>query len=147
MIIYNGRYNWSGKKVNQLRPISWWPGSYNLKIIKIVKSRSNVYIIKPHVVIFSDTGEGFSARDHTQNLAKKVCRDFKLDINKVLWIEYYPKKPASMEVAMLKPATKIGSDTIYSVTWRPIRPNELELIMEYVPEAGQIAKNMFQASQ
>ena len=146
MIIYNGKYNWSGKKKKTFRPITWWPGSYLLTIIDTSKGRPGVYSIKPVIVLLSDTGEGYSARNHFQNLAKSVCRDFNLDISKVLWIEYHspPSTGAEhMEVAMLKPLTRIGREIIYSVKWRPVRPNEMEELknflgtgMKQLPQVG-----------
>ena len=139
MIIYDGKYSWSGKKKDGLRPISWWPGDYRLKIIDLSKDRSDVYIIKPVIIMVSDTGKGFSVKNHFQNLAKNICRDFNFDISRVLWIDYYTKPIPYMEVAMFKPLTKIGSEIIYSVKWRPIMLNELEVIKNFVSEAGIIA--------
>ena len=139
MIIYEGIYRWSGKKKDELQPVSWWPGSYYLKIIDISRSLPNVYIIKPIIIIATNTGEGISAINCIKNLAKNVCRDFKLDISKVLWVEYYPQRPSNMEVAMFKPLSRVGVDMIYSVKWRPITKNELELIKNHVSDINQEA--------
>ncbi len=138
MIIYVGKYNWSGKKKGLKLPVSWWPGSYHLKIIDLTDEQPDVLKIKPVIIVVSDTGKGFSAKNYSQNLAKSVCKDFNLDLKKVLWIEYYPKEPVYMEVAMFKQLTKIGKEIIYSVKWRPIMANELEEIKDFVPEARQI---------
>ncbi|MCD6273032.1 MAG: hypothetical protein J7K30_09340 [Deltaproteobacteria bacterium] len=142
MIIYNGKYNWSGKKTNNSKPITWWPGSYRLTIIDISKHRPGVYNLKPVIVLISNTGEGYSAINYFQNLAKSICRDFNLDISRTLWIEYLPKESAHMEVAVFKPITRIGSETIYSVKWRPIMPNEMELIKSYLSKIGYVADNL-----
>ena len=133
MIIYNEKYNWSGKRKNTFRPITWWPGSYWLTIIDTSKGRPGVYSIKPVIALLSDTGERYSAKNHFQNLAKSVCRDFNLDISKVLWIEYQSSPSTGqvkMAVAMFKPLTRIGRETIYSVKWRPVRPNEIKEIKD-----------------
>lgn len=140
MIIYDGKYDWQGTRETSSRPISWWASSYMLKIIDISKNRPKVHILKPIIIIVSDTGKGASAANCSENLAKSVCKDFGIDFNKMLWIDYHPHKPAYMKVAMFKPLTTIGSDTLYSVTWRPIRPNELEMIIPFVPEAKSIAE-------
>ena len=139
MIIYDGKYNWQGKKRFPFKPISWWPGSYRITIIDLAKSLSGVHLLKPFVVIVTNTGEGISSINCTDNFAKSVCRDFKLKIERVLWIEHYPKKPAHMEVASFKPVTTIGGETLYSVKWRPIMSNELELIKHYSTAAKEIA--------
>ena len=142
MIIYNGRYNWSGTTKSSSRPITWWPGSYWLTIIDLSKKRAGVYLLKPVIVLISDTGEGYSARNHFQNLAKSLCRDFNLDIFRTLWVEYLPKGSPPLEVAAFKRLTKIGNDTIYSVKWRPIMPNEMELIKNNLSKIGDLADNL-----
>lgn len=139
MIIYDGKYNWQGKKRFHFKPVSWWPGSYHLTIIDLSKSMPDVYLMKPYVVIVSNTGNGISSINCTDNFAKSVCRDFKLNIERVLWIEYHPKKPAHMDVATFKPVTTIGSETLYSVKWRSIMPNELEVIKGFSTAARDIA--------
>ncbi|MBL0717007.1 MAG: hypothetical protein JJV89_03055 [Desulfosarcina sp.] len=143
MIIYNEKYNWSGKK-NTFRPITWWPGSYWLTIIDTSKGSPRVYSIKPIIVLLSDTGEGYSAKNYFQNLAKSVSMDFNLNISKVLWIEYHSPlstEPAQMEVAMFKPLTKIGNETFYSVTWRPVRPNEIEELKKFWTDIRTLPEN------
>jgi hypothetical protein len=139
MIIFDGKYSWGGDRKTDRRPISWWASSYNLKIIDLSKSRPDLHLIKPVVVIVSDTGEGASAVNCAQYLVKSVCRDFDLDIDRITWIEYYPDDPGRMEVAAFKATTRIGSETFYSVAWRPIRPNELQMLVPYFPEAERIA--------
>ena len=142
MIIYNGRYNWSGTTKSSSRPITWWPGSYWLTIIDLSKKRAGVYLLKPVIVLISDTGEGYSARNHFQNLAKSLCRDFNLDIYRTLWVEYLPKGSPPLEVPAFKRLTKIGSDIIYAVKWRPIRPNEIEELKSCAPESGYAAGDL-----
>jgi hypothetical protein len=142
MIIYNGRYNWSGTTQNSSRPITWWPGSYWLTIIDLSKKRAGVHLLKPVIVLISDTGEGYSVRNHFQNLAKSLCRDFNLEISRTLWIEYLPKGSPHLEVAAFQRLTKIGSDTIYTVKWRPIRPNEREELKSCAPESGYAAGDL-----
>lgn len=141
MIIFNGKYKWDGKKVRNKKPISWWASSYRLKIIDVSEKFSNVLPIRPYVCILSNIGNGSSVKNCIQNLATSVCIDFNLNINKVIWIEYFSNYPEHMDVAMLKRLTTIGSETLYSVIWRPIMPNELECIRPFSTEADRIAGN------
>ncbi len=113
-----------------------------MTIIDTSKHQPGVYNLKPVIVLISDTGEGYSAINHFQNLAKSICRDFNLDISRTLWIEYLPQEPAHMEVAVFKPITKIGSETLYSVKWRPIMTNEMELIKSDLSKIGDVADNL-----
>ena len=76
MIIYDGKYSWSGKKQSQTHPISWWAGAYLLKIIDLARNRNHVLVLKPIVVIVSDTGEGASATNCAPELVKKRLQGF-----------------------------------------------------------------------
>ena len=147
MIVYDGKYSWSGKKQTKIHPISWWAGAYNLKIIDLKKNRDHVLMLKPTVVIVSDTGEGASATNCAPELVKSVCRDFKLNIHKIIWVEYYPGPPPYMEVAKFTPVTTIQDEVFYQTEWRPIRPNELEMIKPFSHEASIILNNLSSPSQ
>ena len=138
MIVFDGKYGWSGKKFSKRNPISWWAGAYWLKIIDLAKSKPGVAMLKPIVAIVSDTGEGASATNCAPDLVKSVCHDFNLNIKKVLWMEYHTGATPYLEVAKFIPMAEINEETLYSVSWRPIRPNELEMIRPYFPEAEQI---------
>jgi hypothetical protein len=141
MIIYDGKYSWSGKKHTQTHPVSWWAGAYRLKIIDLAKSSGDVLVLKPIVVIVSDTGEGASATNCAPELVKSVCRDFKLDIQKLIWVEYQAGPPPHMDVAKFKPVTTISNEMFYQTAWRAIRPTELAMIKPFSPEARQIIAN------
>ena len=141
MIIFDGEYKWDGRKVNDKRPVSWWASSYRLKIINIPDKLSKVHVIRPYICILSNIGKQASIKNCIQNLAKSVCIDFNLNIKKVTWIEYFSGFPENMEVAMFSHMTTIGTEVLYSVSWRPIMPNELEYIRPFSPEADRIAKS------
>jgi hypothetical protein len=145
MIVFEGKYSWSGKKQSSSRPVSWWAGAYWLKIIDLsrttIGSTPRVLMLKPIVVIVSDTGEGASATNCAPELVKSVCRDFTLDIKKILWIEYHPGPQPHMEAGKFKAVTRIHGDILYAVDWRPVRDHELAMIQAYSPEARDILKN------
>lgn len=140
MIIYEGKYSWSGKKNSDIPPINWWAGAYRLKIIDLSKNNPDVVMLKPIAVIVSDTGEGSSATNYAPELVKNVCRDFHLEISKIIWIEYHPGPPPHMEVARFKTVTKISDETLYSASWRPIWKEELNLIAPFSTEAQEIIR-------
>jgi len=68
------------------------------------------------------------------SLGKRICRDFDLDINEILWIEHFPGEPQRMYVATFTPKSYFGTETYYAIDWRPIRSNELEAIKLFIPE-------------
>lgn len=134
MIIFDGKYEWDGKKRSSSPPISWWPGSYRLRIVDLKDLMPDVLHIKPYVCILSDTGHGYSIKNTFEKFAIAVCRDFNLDVDKVLWIENFPGKDKAMCAAMVTPVGAVGGETLYSTTWRPVRPNELQLLNTYLTE-------------
>jgi hypothetical protein len=142
MIIFDGKYSWTGIKTGRIHPVNWWAGAYWLKIVDLSRAKPEVRMLKPIAVIVWDTGEGASATNYASELVKSVCRDFKLSIDKIIWIEYHPGPPPSMEVAKFKPVTSINNDTFYQTSWREIRTEELKMIQAWSPEAQVILKNL-----
>ena len=136
MILFDGTYNWSGKRETGGRPVSWWPSSYRLKIIDTSRRQANVIAMRPILILITDTGKGGSAVNYAQELAKTVCRDFDLDIDKVRLIEYADQDPELSRVATLTLVTALGRENLYTVEWRDIRPNELELLGHYLEKAA-----------
>lgn len=133
MVIFDGKYEWDGKKRNTRFPISWWPGSYNLTIMDLRKSMPGVSFLKPYICIISDTGNGFSIKNHFERFALAVCDQFEIDVEKVLWIEGEASNPDAA-AAVVKPMGYMGHKPIYGTSWRPIRPNETALVESFLPE-------------
>jgi len=63
---------------------SWW-----LRIIDFSMDHPGVQYLKPHVIIATQTGEGIFKTTCAESLGKRICRDFNLKIDEVLWIEHY----------------------------------------------------------
>jgi hypothetical protein len=141
MIIFDGKYSWSGKKNSEFHPISWWAGAYWLKIIDLSKNGDSVLMLKPIIVIVADTGEGASATNCASELVKSICRDFDLDIRKVLWVEYHPGPPDHMKIGKFTSMATLHEETLYTTAWRPIRRDELEMISPYSSRATKILEN------
>jgi hypothetical protein len=127
MVIYEGKFEWDGKKRTDRFPISWWPGSYRIKIIDLKDRSPGAILMRPYLCILSDTGNGFSIKNTFERFALSVCDAFGLDVEKVLWIEENSINE-NKGAALVKPVMKIGSKPIYETTWRPIRPNEMDLV-------------------
>jgi hypothetical protein len=142
MMIFDGKYGWTGKKTSPVHPVNWWAGAYWLKIIDLSCRYKDVRMLKPIAVIVSDTGEGASATNYASDLVKSVCRDFNLNIDKIIWIEYHSGPPPSMEVAKFKPVTSINNEVFYQTAWREIRLDELKMIQAWSSEARLILKNL-----
>lgn len=128
VIVYDGEYSWRGSTRAKKRPISWWRSSYRLRIVDVSRDAPDVVFLKPHVVLFADTGEGASVTNCLPDLAKQICRDFDLDFNRVVWVEDRPDVKQRFRVAVFRPVARLGRDVFYQVAWRAAASSELNLI-------------------
>jgi hypothetical protein len=62
------------------------------------------------------------------DLAKQICEDFHLELNRVVWIEDGRDNKERFRVAMFHPVARLGKDLFYQVAWRSPAPSELDLI-------------------
>lgn len=128
MIVYDGEYSWKGKAVRQERPISWWASSYHLKIVDLGRGSDGVVYLKPVIAKIQDTGRGASVVNCLPELAKRVCNDFELDFNRVLWVEEVPSEGRPVKVARFDPVASVAGDVLYRTTWRPATAQEAAII-------------------
>ncbi len=128
MAIFSGRYSWNGKKENNKDPISWFPGSYDLKIVNLSSSSQTITHIKPYLCIFTNTGSGYSVSANPEKFAKRICDDFSLDIEKVLWVEQAVVDSENYDIITFKRRGQLGENRFYTIEKRKPMPNELKLI-------------------
>ncbi|NOX32811.1 MAG: hypothetical protein GXP56_03605 [Deltaproteobacteria bacterium] len=134
MILHDFIYEWDGKSTDGKKPVAWWPGSYHVKIIKLAADNKNISYLVSTVVILKNArthaAMNTSLRNYIHNFAKKISRDYDLSIHKTMWIELDDK----IRVAMLSPDQKVIPEILYSISWRPIRPNELAIVEPYIAD-------------
>lgn len=134
MILHDFIYQWDGKSHNGEKPVSWWPGSYHVKIIKLAEDTENVSFLLPTAVLLKNAKLGpdvknTSLKNYIHTFAEKISKTYRLDLEKTLWIEI----DDTIRVTRL-PTGQPLSKTIFSISWRPIRPNELALIEPYLED-------------
>ncbi len=129
MAIFNGRYTWDGKKEKKRDPISWFPGAYDLKVIDISSSIQTITHIKPYICIFTNTGSGYSVSANPEKFAKRICEDFSLEIEKVLWVEQTEIDSGKYDIITFKRRGQLGEDMFYSIEKRKPMPSELKIIL------------------
>ena len=137
MIIFDGTYRLQRQDDASPMPIGKWVCSWRLRIIDFSINRLDVQHLRPNVVVATQTGQGIFKTTCAESLGKRICRDFNLKIEEILWIEHYPDEPA-LYVATFAPKSYFGTEIFYAIDWRPIRPNELEAIKPFIPEAENI---------
>lgn len=128
MAIFNGRYSWDGTKEDEREPISWFPGAYDIKIVDLSEIHSGVSFLRPHLCIFTNTGKGYSVSANPERFAKRICEDFKLQIDKVLWVERREPSEDIFDVIVFSIKSQMGDTTFYSMEKRQPLSNELLLI-------------------
>ncbi len=132
MILHDFVYEWDGKSQDGEKPVSWWPGSYHVKIVSLVKDSDNISFLVPVAVILKNAKTNqtmnTSLRNYIHSFAEKISKKYELDLEKTLWIEIDDE----IRAIRLQPDPKIVAVTLFDVKWRPIRPNELEMIDAYI---------------
>lgn len=134
MILHDFIYTWDGKRTSKEKPIAWWPGTYRIKIIKLETEDPEIDFLIPFAAILKNIGPpatmNISLKNYIHNFAKKLSKNHDLNIDRTLWIELND----TIQVAMLTPDRKLGNEIFYSISWRPIRPNELKMIRPYITD-------------
>ena len=133
MIIFDGTYGLQRREDKSSNADRNWACSWRLRLFDFSISYPNVKHLRPYAIVATQTGEGIFKTTCAESLGKRICRDFKLEIDEILWIEHYPDEPA-LYVAMFKPKSYLGNEIFYTIDWRPIRPNELRVIQPFIPE-------------
>lgn len=128
MKIYADIYSWDGKKTDHQEPVAWFPGSYHLKIFDVRDNVSGVEPLKPYICIYAETGQGMSISAKPDKFVKKICSDFDLEMEKVLWVEELGASSGIFEVVVFTRSGKLGDVVLYSISKRAPMPGELKSI-------------------
>ena len=133
MILFDGTYRLQRQEDKSPDAERNWACSWRLRLFDFALSHPDVKHLKPYAIVATQTGGGIFKTTCAESLSKRICRDFNLEIEEILWVEHYPEEPA-LYVAMFKPKSYVGNEIFYAIDWRPIRPNELQVIQPFVPE-------------
>ena len=134
MIIYDEIYRMPDKASQDFKPKSHWTYSWQVRIIDLGLSQSTVEHLRSKIVVFNQTGSKICLTSCAESIGKKVSRDFDLDVSRLLWVEQFPNNQKQWLVAVFTPKSSLGPDLIYHIQWRPIRPNEIDLIKPFISE-------------
>lgn len=127
MAIFNGRYEWDGTKSGELEPVAWYPGSYDVKIVTL-GGDDKVIAFKTVLCLFSGTGEGQSISAHPEKFAKRICADFSLDLERVLWVEDLLVGTDRYQIVNFSKAGRLGKEYFYQPSKRVASVSETRLI-------------------
>ncbi len=135
MILHDFIYEWDGRTRDGNKPISWWPGSYHVRIIKLSTNDENVSFLVPYAVLLKNAKiqtpmKNTSLKNYIHTFAQKISDQYNLDMRKTLWLEI----DDAIRVTRLNPAPKLAGTTLFDISWRDIRPNELEMLKPYMDD-------------
>jgi hypothetical protein len=128
MTLFNGRYRWDGTKKDNLDPIAWFPGSYDVKILECSIPGGKVQLLKPYICLYARTGEGQSISANPEKFAKRICRDFSLEIERVLWVEDLLTETDRYEVVSFTLTGKMADRAFYRIEKRKALDREVKKI-------------------
>jgi hypothetical protein len=82
----------------------------------------NSHIRPVAVLAFRKPGSFFKA-SCAESMGKRICADFNLDVQDLLWVESFPDLTDDLYVAVFTPRYR-DADVQYDIRWRPILDNE-----------------------
>jgi hypothetical protein len=131
MLIQDSTYSWEGWG-GKLQLAN---GKCRLRIFDRKKSGEPVTILRPFVIIVSDVPDSkMSVRSCAGHIATKVTNEFKINPNRMMWIEYYPavhygrKNEYKIEEQYILVDFTWKEGRALHPKWRPMNPPLLDTI-------------------
>ena len=134
MIVYDGTYRLEPDPIGQPKPESRWVCAWRVRMINLAESQPAVRHLKPTIVIATPAGSANGLTTCAEGVGKYISMDFKLDVKQVLWFEQVPSKSGRWHAAVFRPQDSSEPDFNYNIQWRPVTPNEVDLIKSLVPD-------------
>jgi hypothetical protein len=132
MILHDFTYEWDGKSRDGEKPITWFPGAYKVRIVRLADEDTDIHYLFPVAVMLKPIlkkDSGYQAlKNYIHNFAEKLSIDYDLDIHKTMWVEIRN----TIRIAHLNPDRQLKDLTLFSYTWREARPNEMEMIFPFL---------------
>lgn len=121
MIVYDGTYMLERKEDPGASPAH--ACSWQVKIVDFSSADPSHSHIRPYAVLAFRKEGGIFKTSCAESLGKRICKDFDLKVDDLLWIEAFPDLPDDLYVAVFTPRY-LTSELNYTVGWRPILNNE-----------------------
>ncbi len=137
MAIFNGRYRWDGTKKDDIEPIAWYPGSYDVKILDRSGTEGKVRHFKSTICLYARTGEGQSISASPEKFAKRICNDFALDIDRVLWVEDLLTEKDRYDIICFTRTGKMGKGFFYRTEKRQALEAEVKMIQQALVDLAE----------
>ncbi len=129
MLLFDGTYTLARKEDPGSSPA--YACAWQVKIIDLSSGDPTHPHIRPYAVIAVRKAGGIFKASCAESMGKRVCRDFDIRIDDLMWIEAFPDMPDQFFVAVFSPRYQ-ESDITYTITWRPILENERNAISAWL---------------
>ncbi|HAO21309.1 MAG TPA: hypothetical protein DCQ37_13090 [Desulfobacteraceae bacterium] len=138
MLIHDDIYEWQGWGGK----MKLGSGKCRLRIYDLKKdAQKGLAHLKPIIVIISDVPESrMSVKSCTGHIATYVTKDFKIDPQRMLWLEYYPEKQYGVGGTHRIPeAYELvefvwHEDKAIQPKWKHLSPTLLDMVKKMVQE-------------
>ena len=134
MIYFDGIYRLERQARRRSLQNSKTACAWRIRLIDFRLGQSSLKYLRPLALVASQTGEGIFRTNCAESMGQRICRDFDLDIRKLLWVENFSDDPQRLFVAQFRPRSFLAPGFFYAVSWRSIRSNELATIRDFIPE-------------
>lgn len=136
MIIFNDIYQWKGWG-GKLKLAS---GKCRLRIFDLTRAKGEpVTYLRPIIVVVSDIPGGtMTIRSCAGHVATTVSKDFKINPNRMLWVEYYPEVQYGKKNEYMIPEQYVAVDFTWNDSrafepkWRQLKPPLLDVVRSMV---------------
>lgn len=91
---------------------------------------------KPYICIYSATGLGHSISANPEKFARRICDDFSLEFERVIWVEDLLTERDRYEIVNYVKTGSIGNQTFYRAEKRKPGLQELHMIKEVLAGLG-----------
>jgi hypothetical protein len=121
MLVFDGTYMLERKGdpgANPAHACAW-----RLKIIDFSSGDPHHAHIRPYAVIAFRKEGGIFKTSCAESLGKRICKDFDLNVDDILWVEAFPDLPDALYVAVFTPRYQ-EVNVNYTISWRLILENE-----------------------
>jgi hypothetical protein len=125
MIVFDGTYMLERKEDCGKKPAR--ACAWHVKIIDFSSGDPMHPHIRPYAVLAFRMEGGIFKTSCAESMGKRICRDFDLNVNDVLWVEAFTGFPGALYVAVFTPRYE-DTGSYYNVTWRPILKNEQDAV-------------------
>ena len=140
MLIYDDIYRWKGWGGK----LGLASGTCRLRIFDLKGEKPDgLILLRPIIVVVSDIpGNEMSVRSCAGHIATRVTKEFGINPQRMLWVEYYPESIYGSEVIHTVPEQYDSVEFVWKAgkaiepKWRPLKPPVLDEVKKRIKSSN-----------